>query len=699
MQGVRLFGQELLSIVRDRKVLISVIGILFIPIMYSGMLIWSFWDPYGRTGDLPVAVVNDDQGAVLDGKQLALGNDLIENLKDNDQFKWAFVSQDEAENGLKDGRYYLALEIPADFSKQATTLLDDEPNPSSLVYVTNESLSFTAAKIGSSAVQELKASLSKEVTKAYAETMLEQLGEIADGFSDASDGASKLYDGAAKAKDGAATLQSNLAKLADGTIGLRSGVKQLADGTAKVADGATALSSGASDLADGLKQLSEASGKLSAGAKQASDAGAQLASGAKTAQEAEAKLAEASAKLAAGLEAYANAAAAAASAEASDDTAFEDAASEAQAAAPDEVLLQLVAAAKAVAAGADQLAAGGGQLASGASALQQGQLDLLQGLTAFETKLEDAAAGGAKLSDAAKTLAAGAKQAAEGAASANAGAAEIASGSGQLADGSVELVDGVDQLASGSAELADKLGEASLESSVSGDKERQANMFAAPVEVSEKKLSTVPNYGTGFAPYSLSLGLFVGALLSTIVLPMRGSAGRPRGGGSWFISKALLFVLVGVFQTLIADAILLYGIGLEVQSVGLFITLSIVTSLTFMMIIQFFVTMLDQPGRFIGIILLILQLTGSSGTYPKELVPAWLQQVGEWMPMTYAVSGFKAVISSGDFGVVRSSMGTLAIFAAVFVVLSLILFILMHKRQPKDTSGGTDASTSTAATV
>jgi len=672
MQGVRLFGQELLDIVRNRKVLVSVIGILFIPIMYSGMLVGSFWDPYGRTGDLPVAVVNEDAGAVLEGKQLALGNELIDNLKDNDKFKWAYVSRDEAEKGLMDGRYYLALEIPADFSKQATTLLDDEPKPSSLVYVTNESLSFTASKIGNAAVQELKASLSKEVTKSYAETMFEQLGKVASGFADASDGASKLHDGAAKAKDGAATLHRNLAKLADGTLGLTSGVKQLADGTAKVSDGASKLSSGASGLADGLKQLGEAAGKLGTGAKQASDAGAKLAAGAKSAQEAEAKLADGAAKLAAGLEAYASAASAAGGADQ---------------AAPDEALQQLIAAAKAVAAGADQLAAGGGQLAGGASELQQGQAALLQGLTAFEAKLEGAAAGGAQLSGAAKTLAAGAKQAADGAAAANAGASALASGSGQLADGSAALTNGVGQLADGSAELADKLGEASRQSNVTGDKEQQADMFAAPVEVSEKKLTTVPNYGTGFAPYSLSLGLFVGALLSTIVLPMRGSAGRPRGGGSWFASKALLFVLVGVIQALIADAILLYGIGLGVQSVGWFVALSIVTSLTFMMIIQFIVTMLDQPGRFIAIIILILQLTSSSGTYPKELVPVWLQHVGDWMPMTYAVSGFKAVISSGDFGLVRSSIGTLGIYAVAFAALSLVLFVAMHKRRPKDATG------------
>ncbi|GMK41185.1 hypothetical protein PCCS19_42410 [Paenibacillus sp. CCS19] len=691
MQGMRLFGQELLDIVRNKKVLISVIGILFIPIMYSGMLVGAFWDPYGRTNDLPVAIVNEDQGAELDGKQLALGSELVDNLKDNDKFKWAFVDKEEAEDGVKDGRYYLALEIPSNFSKQATTLMDAEPTPSQLIYVTNESLSFTASKIGSSAVTELKSSLSKEVTKSYAETMLEQFGKVADGFAEASDGAGKLSSGATEAKDGAATLQRNLEKLADGTLGLESGVKKVAGGAAQVASGAASLSSSAAELGSGLGKLHEATGQLTAGADKAADAGAKLASGAKAAHEAETKLASGAAQLAQQLDAYASAAAAGEAAEGGD------------AAAQQEALQQLVAAAKALAAGADGLAASGGQLAAGASELQQGNSALLQGLTAFDAKLEGAAAGGAKLADGAAKLAAGAKQAAAGAAAADAGAAELASGSEQLADGSAALADGVGKLADGSAELADKLGEASSSTSgqVSTDdnsNEKKADMFAGPVEVSEKKLTTVPNYGTGFAPYSLGLGLFVGALLSTIVLPMRDSAGRPRSGGSWFTSKALLFVLVGIVQTLLADVILLYAIGLEVQSVGWFIALSIVTSLSFMMIIQFFVTLLDQPGRFVSIIILILQLTSSSGTYPKELVPAWLQTIGEWMPMTYAVAGFKAAISSGDFALVRSSMGTLAIYGVIFAALTLGYFVLKHKKQSRS-NGGDSKSQQTPVTA
>ncbi|PWV97357.1 putative membrane protein [Paenibacillus cellulosilyticus] len=692
MQGMRLFGQELLDIVKNKKVLISVIGILFIPIMYSGMLVGAFWDPYGKTSELPVAIVNEDTGAELDGKQLALGSELVDNLKDNDKFKWAFVDKEEAEDGVKDGRYYLALEIPSDFSKQATTLMDAEPTPSQLVYVTNESLSFTASKIGSAAITELKTSLSKEVTKSYAETMLEQFGKVADGFAEASDGAGKLSSGASEAKDGAATLQRNLEKLADGTLGLESGVKQVSDGAAQVASGAASLSSSAAELGSGLGQLSEASGQLTAGAEKASDASAKLASGATAAHEAETKLASSAAELAAQLDAFASSAAASGTAAEGGD-----------AAAQQEALQQLVAAAKALAAGADGLATSGGQLAAGASELQQGNSTLLQGLSAFDAKLEGAATGGAKLASGAAQLASGAKQAAAGAAAADAGASELASGSGQLADGSAALTDGVGKLADGSAELADKLSEASNTTSeqVSSDdssNEKKADMFAGPVEVSEKKLTTVPNYGTGFAPYSLGLGLFVGALLSTIVLPMRDSVGRPRSGGSWFTSKVLLFILVGIIQTLIADAILLYAIGLEVQSLGWFVGLSLVTSLSFMMIIQFFVTLLDQPGRFVSIIILILQLTSSSGTYPKELVPAWLQTIGDWMPMTYAVAGFKAAISSGDFDLVRSSMGTLAIYGVIFAALTLGYFVLKHKQQSRN-NGGEGKSQQTPATV
>src|SRR5699024_521191 len=123
----------------------------------------------------------------------------------------------------------------------------------------------------------------------------------------------------------------------------------------------------------------------------------------------------------------------------------------------------------------------------------------------------------------------------------------------------------------------------------------------------------------------------------------------PSSGFEWFLRKFGVLAIVGVLQALIACAILMLGLGIEVQSVPKFLLFAIITSLTFITLIQFFVTVLDDPGRFIAIIILILQLTTSAGTFPLELIPKVLQPINLLLPMTYSVAGFKAVISSGDY--------------------------------------------------
>ncbi|MFL6559147.1 MAG: YhgE/Pip family protein, partial [Bacillus sp. (in: firmicutes)] len=82
----QLFKEELLAILRNKKVLIPIIAIMFVPVLYAGMFLWAFWDPYAKLDELPVAVINEDTGAALDGTHLKLGDDLVAQLKKNEQF-------------------------------------------------------------------------------------------------------------------------------------------------------------------------------------------------------------------------------------------------------------------------------------------------------------------------------------------------------------------------------------------------------------------------------------------------------------------------------------------------------------------------------------------------------------------------------------------------------------------------------------
>lgn len=118
MKALALLKSEIMQILHKRKLLIAIIGVMTIPVLYSGTYLWAFWDPYAHLDRMPVAIVNNDEGATYNGQKLTIGKDLVKNLKKKDSFNWHFVSANRAKEGLKQQDYYLEIEIPKDFFKK-----------------------------------------------------------------------------------------------------------------------------------------------------------------------------------------------------------------------------------------------------------------------------------------------------------------------------------------------------------------------------------------------------------------------------------------------------------------------------------------------------------------------------------------------------------------------------------------------------
>jgi putative membrane protein len=719
MKSFTVFGQDLKSAFKKPKVFIPILVVLFIPVLYSGLFLNAFWDPYGKMNELPVAVVNTDQGATYNDKSLEVGQNLVDELKKSDDFNWQFVTREEAEKGMEDNTYYMTIVIPGDFSAKATTLMDDHPQPAELIYEPNEGYNFLAGQIGGTAVKQIKSKVSAKVTESYTETLLDQVEKISSGLADAGDGAGQINEGAVKLDEGASKLKENLSKLADGTDQLETGIAPLKEGTSTLAQGIGELHTGASSLSNGLSQLAAAGKKLGDGAAQAEAGGKTLQAGIQSAQEGAAQLdaglaatEEGSAKLTAGLQtsvggsgkvsegAKAVAQGLAQLAEASPELAANPAvqqllaASQAVAAGSEQVyqggqqLLEgsqnLQAAQQQLHQGSSQLVQGEQQLLEGATQLSAGQVQLATGLQQFNSKLSDAAAGGAKLTEGSSQLNAGAGKLMDGLSQLSDGITTIADGSRKLDDGAGDLKEGTAKLTDGSGELATKLNDAADQTGSVKKTDELVTMYAEPVQVDEHKHNEVPNYGTGFSPYFLSLGLFVGALIATLVVPTRSSSVTDASGWNRFVSRTLAFTIMSAVQSLLASWLVLSGLGLEVQSVPLFLLFSFVTSLTFMYIIQALVTWLENPGRFLAILMLIFQLTTSAGTFPLELIPNWLKGFNPWLPMTYSVTGYKAVISSGQFGVAWDQIGILCIFAMMGLAATFAYFMIHRTNEVEE---------------
>jgi putative membrane protein len=723
-----LFQKELIAIFKNKKLLIPILAVLFIPVLYSGMFLWAFWDPYEQLSDLPVAVVNNDKGADFENEKLSLGNDLVSKLKESDDFHFIFVEKEKGMEGLAKQKYYILVEIPEQFSENATTLMEDNPQKLELIYKPNESYNFLSAQIGSTAMDKIKASLSEKITETYSETIFNKIQELSSGLNDASEGATKLYEGSLRLQDGSSNLKDGLELLAEksiefnegvtkidsGSKELNSGVGQLSNGmnlldanykkleeaSYKLVEGSTALQDGFHSAILGIEQLQRKTPALIAGTEQLLVGTNQLSSSITDWQSGAQSTAEGARNVSAGLNAL-------------NQQIDELIANNSSIPVEQKELLELTM--KQLLAGSNQVAAGTTQLSEGAknidvgvsslssnlSVLKQGELQLLQGFnmladgsTQLDTGVKDFVSGqeqyyegvtlfGTKLTEAkngTSELASGSNELTEALNKLDSGSKAFTNGVSKIKDGSNQLTEGNTELTSGVEKLANGLSDGVEKTSKFKTTEKTSEMMGNPVVIKNEKINEVPNYGTGFAPYFLSLGLFVGALLLSIVFPLKEPADVPKNGWNWFISKFGILAGVGVIQALIACILLLVGLGLHVENVTLFLLFAIITSLTFIALIQLLVTTLGDPGRFIAIIILILQLTTSAGTFPLELIPNALQPINALLPMTYSVSGFKSVISSGDFSFMWQNAIILVCFVMAFTILTFAYLHYKHKR-------------------
>ncbi len=245
---------------------------MLIPFVYSFFFLTSAWDPYGNTGKIPVAVVNEDQPAELEGTKIQAGADTIKELKSDDQLDWQFVDAKQAAKGLKDNKYYTVITIPKDFSKNAATVLDANPKQMNLKYETNGSLNYISEVISQVGTGKLNEQIKEKVTTAFVSQLFNQVKEIGSQLKVAADGSGQITDGLG-------TLSAGLTKYTNGVTQVNDGLGQLHAKVPTLADGVNKLDDGGGQLHTGLGTLNSQIPTLSSGVKQLDNGGVQLKNG------------------------------------------------------------------------------------------------------------------------------------------------------------------------------------------------------------------------------------------------------------------------------------------------------------------------------------------------------------------------------------------------------------------------------------
>ncbi|WP_225046901.1 YhgE/Pip family protein [Lacticaseibacillus kribbianus] len=260
-----MFKHEFQSIVKHKGLMWAMLVILFIPFAYSFCFLTSAWDPYGNTGKIPVAVVNLDQPAELEGEPINAGHDTVAELKDDKQLKWIFCTPEQAKKGLASNKYYTVVTLPKDFSANAATLLDAHPKQMKLTYQTNGSLNYVSEIISQVGADKLNAQIREKVTTAFAQALFAKVSEIGSQLKVAKNGANKLVAGQTTLKDGLGQYTAGVSQVDGGLSQMNGQVPALASGVAQLTDGGSQLQSGLGQLNGKAPALASGVGQLNGG--------------------------------------------------------------------------------------------------------------------------------------------------------------------------------------------------------------------------------------------------------------------------------------------------------------------------------------------------------------------------------------------------------------------------------------------------
>ena len=673
----------------NKILLISMAVISFIPILYSGFFLGSIWDPYGQTKNLPVAFVNEDKGASLNGKSLNVGESVEKKLKDNHDLGWEFVSKQQADEGVNSGHFYAVVTIPSDFSQKAASITKSEPQQAVINFTTTPAKNYIGSLVSNQAAAKVKSSVSEQITQAYAKGILENLDKLGIGLDTAANGASTLHDGLGRLQSGTQAYVGGVKQLAVNQQSLAGGLAQLSDGSRKLQAGLGQLSnnlpteSQLSQLSNGMKQLQSGINQLNASVRNPSPALVAQQNKVETTAQTLVQTMRASESdlLTAGGTLQALSTQAAASGSDSTTISSSQISNISQAFTKTKAIIaQTGTLREDLQTLKQQLSAQQTQLQAGVSVLNNGVNQLTpNAITAFN--------GYNSVRFANNQLLAGSASLTNGLNEAKSGSQKLANGASLLESRSGALIDGTSQLASGADTLANKLADASNRIKIQPTGATTQQQIANPVKSEMTEKGNVPNYGYALSPYVLSLSLFVGAIVLNVIYPIRKTFSEQESAIRWWLSKASVAGVAAFMQATILMLVMVFFLGLTPEHPAHFIGAIYLTSFAYMSIVSLLVIVLDNPGRFLAMVLLVLQLGSSEGTFPIQTANGFFQAINPLVPMTYSIRALRQAISGGlDNAFYGGSMWVLAGFLLVANLLTIGFFTYRGKRKFAHTS-------------
>ena len=623
---------------------IIIIAVIIIPVLYSFFYLKAFWDPYGNLHDMNIAIVNLDEGDNAEN----LGTELVNKLKDKDTMTITVLNNsDEAQEGLVNQDYYATITIPKNFTKDLNNAENSDRKVTTISYSPNQKNNYLASQIINKVVTTVETELRSEVSKKVVGKLSDKLEEVPDKMGEISDGANQLQDGTSQLQSGLQELNKGTNNLSTNYEKFDSGVDSAYAGSEKLANGLNSLNSGADEIYSGTSQLAEKTNTLNAGVSSYVKGVNQLVSSVNATSTQIQKVGE-------DLVNYQ---------QTHNPDALNDAAKRLQ--------------------GMQSSSAGSAQLLG---TLQSKGTEIEQGVNLLNTKVQTLNSGMFTLKQGISSAKTGNEELQKGLKELSTNSKTIKEGTKQLSNGSSQALSGSQTLLNGTNTFKNE-----INNGIENTQEELKNLngldeyTSEPVEVDEQDYAQVDSYGVGFAPYFMSISLWVGALIMLIIFyydPEDRFKLLGRNAQNKYLRAGLYFV-ISVTQGIVLGFILKAGLGFGVTNIWLYYGTCILTSIVFFSILQFLVIKLGDVGKFLGILLLVLQLAASGGTFPIETVPKFFQSIYKFMPMNYTIRLIKESLIKVDNGMIAKNACILVGIFIVFMAITLIADYLKTKHDKK----------------
>ncbi len=710
-KSIAIFRRDLLRLLHNPIALVIAVGVCVVPCLYAWLNIASNWDPYENTSTIPVAVVSEDKPVeVADMGKLCVGDMMLEKLAENDKIGWTFPeTEEEALDKVKTGTYYAAIVIPEDFTQRLTGVLEGETSKAHLKYYANEKVNAIAPKVTDTGASTVETTIDEQFVSIAGETIATKLGNLADNLTK---DVGKAADSIASALDEAQTALGKVDGKLDGlTDKLGNAQTSLADASAKL-NGLQGKGTNAADsISDALNNFDQTRANAS---NLMADISGALGNAESTISSLSSQTSYDVSSLAGDI-AYAqsqvNAAIRQLERDLTDNQALTTKISESlsvvrnldpqdDGAAQTKTILDqqlsdeydvLVGITDSQAAKLEELRGIASRLEATANevrdfsrnvdtrvqnatdALQKAQTEAITtDLKEINAALDSFVAVGKQLETAARLVDPVVSRTADV-------ATQLANTIGQTNDAISSTRDSLGELSNTVDNLTKELEIirasdtwAILKNMTTTNPEGVKEFLAAPVEVNENRLYPVQNYGTGVAPFFTSVAMWVGGIALVAVFKLEvddEKVGRVRPWQAYFGRWFLFVMLSALCAVVCCTGDLLLGIQCE-YPVAFYLS-AIVASFAFVNVIFALSVAFKHLGKAIAFTLIILQVPGSAGMYPIEMMPPFFQAIGPWLPFTYSNNAMREAIAGFYDGNLAFNLIMLLMFVPISILVGV----------------------------